>query len=173
MKLAALILLSIFVMNTVANAGETRDTFVIGDNNPPLAAVQIEAAKRVAFPVAEKHAQNGLPSWRTHKYEGWTLTVLDPRAPEKKIMDFKTQEIARKNGISRISVTGLVNGLSPDGKVKWGVGSFRVLVDVAPDGRIVNGPELRPFDNLLNSDQDRYFPLNPEPGPYRRPEGRR
>lgn len=166
-KLVTIVMAGIFLASIFASifaraeSQGPKETIVIGSMNPPLLPAQMEAAKKAAFPVAELYAQDGIVEFRRRGYEGWALTTRDPRMREDKL-DYQVIEIGRKNGISRIAVRGLVNGLSKDGTIKWGVSSFRVLMDVGPDGRVVNGPELNHGSNLLTTDHGRWFPLNPE-----------
>jgi hypothetical protein len=131
-------------------------TFVFGSQNPPLTEAQVTAAKKAAIPVGVLYAQNGIPEHRLRRLQGLHLTIFDPRSTEA-IADLKVIEIARKNGISRVAVRGIVNGVTESGQIKWAVNSFRVLMDISPEGEIIGTPELNHFNNLLTSDNGRFL----------------
>lgn len=158
--LMALIFLASMFASVFSKAAEPKESFVMGDMNPPMNELQIETARLAALPIAEAYAQTGIPEFRLRDVQGWKLTTLDPRKTDHK-SDFQVIQIGRKNGVIRTAVRGPVYAVAADGTVK-GVSSFRVLMDVSPDAKLVGQAEVNLFSNLLTSDNGRWFPLNPE-----------
>lgn len=163
MRLLPILFLSLF---SLAASAERPVVYVPGTGQPPPHPEQVVAAIAAAVPVAEAHAPSLLNHIRLRDFPTSWITTRDPRLAPGAIPAYRVIEIGRKDGISRVAVRGAYVLHLKDGGLKYDHLTFRVLMDVAPDGRIVGTPEINDFNNLLSTDNGRYYPTNPADGPY-------
>lgn len=141
------------IMVLISSVAGASTDFALGPG--PLTPAQIQTALTAARPVAEVASQN-MPFYRKRHVEGWTLTIDNPQKPLAE-PEWQVIRIFVRRGVTRVAVRGLVNAVSPEGHIRWAASSFRILMDLSPEGELIGAAESNLFNNQLSHDPQPFF----------------
>lgn len=142
------LMIMVLIASTAGSAAHARTDFEIGPG--PLSDSQIQTALAAARPLAEVSSQT-MPFYRRRGLEGWTLTIDNPEKPQA-APEWQVIRIYRIRHVTRVAVRGIVNAVSPQGQIRWAVSSFRILMDLSPNGELIGQAESNLFSNQLSTD---------------------
>jgi hypothetical protein len=133
-----------------------------------LTQTQIQSARLAAAQIIEPQVQT-LEVVFQAKHPGWKVSTFDIRKantqPEYQVIEIPLiAKVKHLGNLTRVAVRTGVGAYSPDGKVEGVRKSYRILVDLTPDGQVIRA-ESNSFDNIMSNDPPTPYNLFPQGRP--------
>jgi hypothetical protein len=144
---------------------------ILSSSSPALADLtetQIQNARLAAAQIIEPQVHT-LDVLFQAKHPGWRASTFDIRKPnaqpEYQVIEIPfIAKVKHLGNITRVAVRTGVGAYSPDGKVTGVRKSYRILIDLTPDGEVLRA-ESNYFDNIMSNDPPTPYNLFPQGRP--------